>query len=192
MTLSRRLLDAVPVAVTLSEFPRVIKAAYAATPLGLSSGPSRFSSPLGAFQVLYAAERFETALAEAVIRDRFVARQRRYIGQTTLLARAVTLIKTTTALSLCDARGERAYALGVATDAVRGQAHSPGQTFSERLHADTALDGILYDSRLTGGLCVAVYGRAIGKLVASPAISLVRHAGLTPELQRLGIVVRRT
>jgi hypothetical protein len=146
---------------------------------------------LGAFQVLYAAERFETALAEAVIRDRFVARQRRYIGRTTLMARAVTLIGTVDTLSLFDARGERAYTLGIATDAVRGKVHTTGQEFSEQLHAETTIDGILYDSRLTGGHCVAVYGRAIGKLVASPPINLVSHAGLLPELQRLGIVVRR-
>ncbi len=191
MSLPRRLLAAPPVAVTLSQFPRILKSVYAGTPLGLGPGASRFSSPSGAFKVLYAAERFETALAEAVIRDRFVARQRRYIGRSTLTARAVTLIDTNSVLSLFDARGEKAYSLGVATDAVRAQIHSEGQDFSEQLHAETGVDGILYDSRLTGGLCVALYDRAIGKLMASPAIDLIRHAGLLPELQRLSIVVRR-
>ena len=107
------------------------------------------------------------------------------------MARAVTVIGSTDTLSLFDARGEKAYALGIATDAVRGAAHTTGQEFSEQLHAETTVDGVLYDSRLTGGLCIAVYQRAISKLVASSAIGLVRHAGLLPELQRLGIVIRR-
>jgi hypothetical protein len=101
-----RLRAATPVAVTISDFPRIIKTLYAPTPLGLSRGPSRFSSPSGAFQVLYAAAAFRTALAEAVIRDRMVARTRHYIGRATLAARSVTLVSTSATLSLFDARGE--------------------------------------------------------------------------------------
>jgi hypothetical protein len=190
VTLPNRLLKVPPLPVTLSDFPRIIRSAYGSRPLGMSFGPSRFSSVHGRFQVLYAAAHFETALAEAVIRDRFVARQRRYIGRATLASRSVVLITTVAALSLFDARGEKAYALGIQTDAVRGQAHTAGQAFSDSLHAETAVDGILYDSRLTGGVCVAVYERAISKVVASPAMELIRHAGLFPELQRLGITVR--
>ena len=40
-------------------------------PLGVGFGASRFSSPSKAFRVLYAAENFPTAFAEAVVRDRY-------------------------------------------------------------------------------------------------------------------------
>ncbi len=102
----------------LSRFPRIIRSEYADQPKGVSSGPSRFSSPNGAFQVLYAAQNLQTALAETIIRDRFVGRARRYVGYSTLEGRAVTLI----------------CALGLDTDIGRARAHGPGQAFSEWLH----------------------------------------------------------
>jgi len=190
VSLPRHALRAPPLTVTLADFPRIIKVAHVSTPLGLSNGTSRFSSTAGTFQILYAAERFETALAEAVVRDRFESRHRRFIGRTTLMSRAVTTLSTTAPMSLFDLRAANAYALGIDTDAARGRAHSPGQEFSEALYAQTAIDGILYDSRLTGGLCVAIYDRAVRNLVASPSVDLIRHVGLIPELQRLDIIVR--
>jgi RES domain-containing protein len=175
----------------VSAFPRILRAAYAHQPKGLSSGPSRFSSSSGGFRVLYAAQDFATAFAEAVARDRFVDRQRRYIGKATLIGRAVTLITTTAPLKVLDARGEAAYILGVDTNAVRARAHDPGQALSERLHAETDFDGLLYDSRLTGRACIAVYERALPKIDASPAQPLLAHADLVPELQRMNIIVRK-
>lgn len=177
--------------VRFSGFPRIIRQAYAATPLGLSSGPSRFSSPSGAFRVLYAAEDFKTALAEAVIRDRFVGRTRRYIGEKTLEARTVTLVEAVRPLQLLDIRGQTAYDLGIDTDTAQARDHAPGQAFSEALHAQTLLDGILYDSRLTKTACVAVYERAVTGLSASAPVNIVLHAELAPELERLNVIVRK-
>jgi len=179
------------VALQVSAFPRILRTAYAHQPKGLSSGPSRFSSPSGAFRVLYAAEDFSTAFAEAVVRDRFVNRQRRYIGQSTLAGRSVTLIRTTASLKLLDARGAAVYTLGIDTNAVRARAHDPGQAFSEWLHAKTDFDGLLYESRLTGRPCIAVYERALPKIDASPAQPLLAHADLVPELRRMNIIVRK-
>jgi hypothetical protein len=65
-------------ALEVSAFPRILRAAYAHQPKGLSSGPSRFSSSSGEFRVLYAAPDFAAAFTEAIARDRFVDRQRRY------------------------------------------------------------------------------------------------------------------
>ena len=183
-------LDAHAVALEVSAFPRILRTAYAHLPKGLSSGPSRFSSPSRAFRVLYAAQDFSTALAEAVVRDRFVERQRRFIGRSTLAGRSVTLISTTAPLKLLDARAAAAYTLGVDTNAVRARAHDPGQAFSEWLHAETDFDGLLYDSRLTSRACIAVYERALTKIDASPAQPLLAHADLVPELQRMNIIVR--
>ena len=179
------------VALEVSAFPRILRTAHAHRPKGLSSGPSRFSSPSGAFRVLYAAQDFSTAFAEAVVRDRFVDRQRRYVGRSTLAGRSVTLISTTAPLKLLDARGAAAYTLGIDTNAVRARAHDPGQAFSEWLHAETDFDGLLYDSRLTSRACIAVYERALPKIDASPAQPLFTHADLVAELQRLNIIVRK-
>ena len=170
--------------------PRIIRSRYADQPKGLSSGPSRFSSVSGAFRVLYAAQDFPTAFAEAVIRDRFVDRRRRFIGLATLAARAVTLIATTAPLKILDARGDAAYVLGIDTNAIRARAHEPGQAFSEWLNAATDFDGLLYDSRLTGRSCVAVYDHAVAQIEASPAVPLVVHESLIAELHRLNIAVR--
>jgi hypothetical protein len=135
---------------------RILRTKYSPEPKELSSGPSRFSSPSGAFRVLYAAQDFPTALAEAVIRDRFVDRHRRFIGRSTLAERSVTLIGTTAPLKLLDVRGSAAYTIGIDTNAVRGRAHQPGQAFSEWMHAETDIEGLLYDSRLAGRACVAL------------------------------------
>jgi hypothetical protein len=182
-----------PHAVTLrvKAFVRILRNQYAHEPKGMSLGPSRFSSPSGAFRVLYAAQDFSTALAEAIIRDRFVDRERRYIGRSTLATRSVTLIGTTAPLKMLDVRGSAAYTLGIDTNAVRGRTHDPGQAFSERLHAVSNFDGLLYDSRLTSRACIAVYERALPKIEASPAQSLLAHADLVPELQRMKIIVRK-
>ena len=179
------------VALEVSAFPRILRAAHAHRPKGLSSGPSRFSSPSGAFRVHYAAQDFSTAFAEAVVRDRFVERQRRYVGRSTLAGRSVTLISTTVPLKLLDARGAAAYTLGIDTNAVRARTHDTGQAFSEWLHAETDFDGLLYDSRLTSRPCIAVYERALSKIDASPAQPLLAHADLVPELQRMSIIVRK-
>jgi hypothetical protein len=120
-----------------------------------------------------------------------VDRERRYVGRSTLEGRAVTLIGSNAPLRFLNIRGEAAYVLGVDTDAVQARAHQPGQVFSEWLHAETDFDGLLYDSRLTGRACVAVYERALPKIDASPAKPLLAHADLVPELRRLNITVRR-
>lgn len=184
-------LDPHAVSLDVTDFVRILRTKYATQPKGLSQGPSRFSSPSGVFRVLYAAQDFATALAEAVVRDRFVGRQRRYIGWSTLAARSVTLIGTTAPLKVLDVRGPAAYLLGVDTNAVRGRSHDLGQAFSEWLHAETGFDGLLYDSRLTGRPCIAVYERALAKIDASPAKPLFAHADLVPELHRMNIIVRK-
>lgn len=125
------------VRLEVAAFVRIIRATYAHQPNGLSLGPSRFSSPSGVFRVLYAAQDLPTALAEAVVRGRFVDRQCRHIGWSTLADRSVTLIDTAVPLRLLDVRGSAAYTLGVDTNTVRGRAHEPGQVFSEWLHAET-------------------------------------------------------
>lgn len=187
-----RRLEPHALALRIRDFVRIVRSQYADQPKGVGLGPSRFSSPSGTFRLLYAAQDFSTALAEAVIRDRFVGRERRYIGYATLTTKSVTLIATTAPLKVLDVRGSAAYTLGIGTNAVRGRAHAPGQAFSEWLHSETDFDGLLYDSRLTDRACIAVYERALTKIDALPAQPLLAHADLVPELQRMKIIVRKS
>ncbi len=67
------------IAAQLLDWPRILPTRRRATPAGAGFGSSRFSSPTDAFRVLYAADNFPTAFAEAVVRDRFEGKSRRYL-----------------------------------------------------------------------------------------------------------------
>ena len=55
----------------------------------------------------------------------------------------------------------------------------------------TDIDGIVFNSRLTTGDCVAVYDRAFSALSGTPPVALLQATLLPAELTRLGITVRR-
>lgn len=51
------------------------------------------------------------------------------------------------------------------------------------VYGSFAIDGLLYSSRLTAAERIAVYDRAVGvRLIASPAVELVRQADLVSVL----------
>ncbi|EQB11337.1 RES family NAD+ phosphorylase [Sphingobium lactosutens] len=177
--------------VDLADWPRIISDRHRATPCDAGFGSSRFSSPGQLFRVLYAAQDFPTVLAEAVIRDRFVGKQRRYLYRPYLESLAATTISTTAPLMLVDLSGGGAYDMGIDTDAKGSRAHVAGQAFAEALHRRTAVDGIIFDSRLTGVPCAAIFDRAFVRLQASPPVDLLRVAALADELKARDIIVRR-
>ena len=191
MRLDVRRLASRKVTLEARDWIRIFQTSHAATPTGAGYGSSRFSSPGGAFRVLYAAEDFATAFAEAVVRDRFEDRLRRYLYRQTFEALVAAEIQTLSSISVIDLTNGGAYELGVDTDAKGARAHTKGQAFAEALHQATAVDGVLFSSRLTGGRCVAVFDRGFGKLTARPAVDLIRVQALYDEIGRLGITVRR-
>ena len=88
--------------------------------------------------------------------------------------------------------GAAAYELGIDTDTNRARAHTSGQALSEAVHAEMPdVDGILFDSRLTTGGCVAIYDRAFSALSGTLPIGLLQSALAPAELTRLDITVRR-
>lgn len=190
MTLDLRRIAAATISARLSSWPRIIAARHAATPADTGYGSSRFSSPTDRFRTLYAAQDFGSAFAEAIVRDRFVGKERRYLYRPALEALMVTEISSDR-LRLLDLRGSAAYDLGVDTDAKGARDHQPGQVVAEELHERTAIDGILYHSRLSDRDCVAVFDRAFPRLEARKPVPLVTVAALATEIERLGIVVRR-
>lgn len=191
MTLDQKRVAAATIQQTLGRWPRIIAASHARTPADTGYGSSRFSSPSRAFKALYAAEDFGTSFAEAVVRDRFVGRQRRYLYRETLENLMITEIGSRADLALLDLTGGAAYELGIDTDAKGARAHTAGQELAEELHATTMVDGILFDSRLRDRRCVAIFDRAFSRLVASTPIPLVSVAALPGEITRLEIVLRR-
>ena len=176
---------------SLERWPRVIAAAHADTPADTGYGSSRFSSPTRSFKVLYAAEDFGTSFAEAVIRDRFVGEQRRYLYREVLEELMVTEIGSSSNLAVLNLTGDAAYELGIDTDTKGARDHSAGQDFAEALHAGTTVHGILFDSRLRSRRCVAVFDRAFVRLTASPPVPLVSVAALAGEITRLDVELRR-
>lgn len=165
---------------------------HRATPASAGHGSSRFSDPDAVFRVLYAAETFATAFAEAVVRDRMVNKSRRYLYRPFLEQLGVIEISSSRALALLDLTGAAAYELGIDTDAKGARAHTMGQALSKTVHTEMpAVDGLLFTSRLTSRRCVAVFDRAFTGVSATPPIGLVQSAQLPDELKRLGIIVRR-
>ena len=180
------------IAARLSDWPRILPTKHRATPAGAGFGSSRYSSPSDAFRVLYAADNFSTAFAEAVVRDRFEGKSRRYLYRPHLEQVCLTAISSSRDLTLLDLRAAAAYELGVDTDASRARDHMVGQAFSQAVHDNLAdIDAILFDSRLTTGTCVAIYDRAFSALSATVPIGLMQAALLPAEITRLGIKLRR-
>ncbi len=176
----------------IADWPRILPARHRATPADAGFGVSRFSSPSGSFRILYAANNFSTAFAEAVVRDRFEGKARRVLYRPYLERLCVTAISSNCALALLDLRGAAAYELGIDTDANRARIHASGQALSEAVHAEMPdVDGVLFNSRLTTGGCVAVYDRAFSALSATVPIGLLQSVSLPTELARLEITVRR-
>lgn len=188
MSLSPKKIESRRVDIILSGWPRIIPAAHSKTPAGAGFGASRFSGP--SFHVLYAAEDFSTAFAEAVVRDRFEGKQRRYLYRPYLETLMATTISSQP-LQLIDLTGGGAYELGIDTDASRARGHGGGRLFALFIYTATDLDGILFDSRLTSRRCVAIFDRALPRVTGSDPIELVRVAALAAELARLGISLRR-
>jgi len=180
------------IAARLADWPRILASRHRATPAEGGFGSSRFSSPTRAFRILYAADNFATAFAEAVVRDRFEGKTRRFLYRPHLDQLCVTAIGSIRELTLLDLTGAAAYEAGIDTDAHRARAHTSGQALSEAIHAEMPdVDEVLFNSRLTTGGCVAVYDRAFSALSGTPPVVLPQSALLPAELTRLGITVRR-
>src|SRR3712207_1116747 len=93
---------------------RMMKAAYAATPLGTGPGSSRFSSLSCNFQVLYLCQSVGSALAETVIRDRFesLPPDARTLPRAELARLIITEINATRELRLVDLRHDGPLRVG--------------------------------------------------------------------------------
>jgi hypothetical protein len=188
MIFNKDILQSLVVRVDVTDYVRVVPRAYAATPLGMGYGKTRFSSPKDRFKLLYLAEDSQTSLAETLIRDRFQGANVRQMAEAEIYALSIAVVGNPQPLNLIDLRGRGPTVLGVPTDTVLGRAQAAGRAFSQRLYDQTDLDGIAYHSRLTRRDCVAVYDRAVSKLSApGAALELERLGSLTADLAALNV-----
>jgi hypothetical protein len=169
---------------------RVTPMRHAATPLGLGHGETRFASPTKAFRVLYIGSTLTTAVAETIVRDRFVQRRRRRLTQEEIEDWGVAEVAAMVPIPLLDLRASGPVELGVPTDVVRAKSHRMGRRFSEALYAQFPdICGVIYSSRFTERTCVAVYDRAVPFLTASAVRPLILHPGFIPSLRSPAIKV---
>ena len=165
--------------ITLDHYP---------SPLGFGLGESRFSdprrrAPSGKFGVLYLGTTARVCFLEAVLRDR----RDGAVGELPLSLdelerRLYADVEVAGALRVVDLRGDGSVRMGVPSDVARAARQTLARAWSVAFHEHPeAPDGILYPSRLNGEANLAVYGRAVPKLMV---VRLRRLLGL-PELPAL-------
>jgi hypothetical protein len=191
MTLDPAILAGLAVSVDVTNYVRIVARVHAATPLGMGSGRSRFSSPRDKFRLLYLAQDPTTAFAETIVRDRYEKKSERLLLEEELDRYSIAAVRNPRPLFLLDLRNEGASLLGVSTDAVRAKAQAAGRRLSQSLYERTNFDGIVYMSRITNRECVAVYDRAVGANLETDghALDLPRLASLRTILDALHITV---
>lgn len=178
--------------VKVNTATRLIKAAHARTPLGVKPSPSRFC-PGSTFAVLYGAESFETAFSEVVVRDRFVQKSSRIVPVGEITTRSWVWFNSDSVLRLLDLGGDGCVRLGAPTDAHNARSHAAGRALAQSIYDEHSfVDGIIYDSRLTGGTCLAIFDRACDSLSLTKIGQLHEHILLPATLRRLEIKLSRS
>jgi len=193
VTLDKVILRELAVGIDVTGYLRIMDVAHRTTPTGMGFGKTRFASPTDSFKLLYVAQDLPTALAEAVIRDRYQGKQKRELLEEDIEQSVIASMVSLAPLKLLDLRTSGASRLGVPTNAARGRAQQSGRRFSQELYDSTDFDGIVYMSRITNGECVAVYDRAADSKLdrACSVVDLVRLAELEPALRSLNVSLIR-
>ena len=172
--------------LSLATAHRIILKQYLSEPLTVHPSKSRFCDGR-TYAVLYAAGDFATAFAEVVVRDRLVQRDRRLVPFGDIAARGWVEFSLADGdpLNMVDLRETGCLVLGAPTDTAHARNQAAGRALGRALyeqHAD--IDGVWYQSRLTGGDCLAVFDRALEHLTPTKTGHLVRHPEL-PEVLRM-------
>ena len=172
---------------------RIMPGHYRTSPLGTAPADSRFCSRDAGYTVLYAAPDFATAFIETVVRDRFTRQRQREVTLREVTERVWARISTRPGamLNLLDLRADGCTRIGVPTDVVHARNHAAGRALARTIHAThDDVDGLLYESRLTGEDVYAVFDRGIVKLDCPGTEALSDHPDLPDVLvrYRIGLV----
>ena len=141
----------------------------------------RFDSLTGVFGVLYAAQSFEGAFVETVLRNP----ERRFVSETYVMARAVSELTCNRELRLVDLRGRGLSRVGT-TNAISTGPYSPCWVWSDYLwgHRDQP-DGIAYASRHNPRqVCYAIFERPDTAFAAGPPATFANMARMVKDLLR--------
>ncbi len=107
-----------------------------------------------------------------------------------ITGRAVTVVGSTSPLLLVNLRGDGLVRMRLPTDMAKAADHALGRWYSVLLHDHPDKpDGLIYDSRINGGISVAIYERALSKLMASSPHALVADAALASILDRYAVAL---
>ncbi len=182
----------------ITNFVRVMQTTYAVNPLSFGYGSSRFS-PLATttgkarFGLLYGAINLATASYEAIIRDSLDLTPARILRKPSYDTRSAVNFSNApgATLTLLDLTAGNAVRFGVPTDVIRYSDHQAGQYFSEFIYKEMPdVGGMLYSSRFTEQLCVAIYDRVIlTKLSAGSAAPKLTKSLLGPVMAPWNIQV---
>ncbi|WP_198351103.1 RES domain-containing protein [Flavisphingomonas formosensis] len=112
MTLDEAILRGLAVSIDVTGYLRIFDAVRRAMPTGIGYGRTRFASPTDSFRLLYAAQDLQTALAEAVIRDRYQGRQKRQLLEEEIEQSVIASLRSRAPLTLPDLRTSGASRLG--------------------------------------------------------------------------------
>jgi hypothetical protein len=147
-------------------------------PLGHTPSLSRFSDSTGTrFDVVYLGSSAKVAFAEAVLRDRAVGAMVPFlIPMAELRSYICADIEVITPLRLVDLTGDGRLRQGVPSDVTGARNQRLARIWSQAFFDHPAApDGVLYPSRLNGARNIALYDRALGKLVARSAPKLIER-----------------
>lgn len=117
-------------------------------PLGVRPGDSRFCAKSDTHAILYAAQLYETAFAEVIIRNRFDNGKARSINASELEAVNVVSVSTTAPLSILDLTGNKPLGVGLPSAVLRNTNHRSGRSFARHLYKQrTDIEAVLHPSR---------------------------------------------
>ena len=187
---ARRLIEPLLVQVGVGEAYRIVPRRHVGSPLGTGAADSRSVSYGAGYTVLYAAPEFATAFAETVVRDRLVGRSGREIALKEVTERVwVRLVgKAGVAMTLLDLREDGCLRIGAPTDVVRARSHGAGRAFGKAIYDEHRdIDGLVYESRLTGKEAYAVFDRGVGKLEPAGSGPVEEHPALPALLEHHAI-----
>ncbi len=172
---------------SISNYVRILRRRYANNPLSPGSGPSRFSPILSTldalpqnplFQVTYMAADLATAAYETLIRDRFDLDLARVLLPEDYGTHVAVNISTLhdeviTVVDLTDGNSTRH---GVPSNVASYSAHNDGQDFATFVYANMpTVDGLLYRSRFTNQLNIAIFDRGIHRIVCGKSLSITQE-----------------
>ena len=160
-------------------------------PIGVTPGDSRFCLKDWDFGVLYLARRFDTAFVETIIRNNFDRSMKRQLPGDAMSALRIVTVSTRKDIFALDLTGDGAVRYGVPNAVIRSANHASGRAFARQLHEHlNYVDAILYPSRyVDGGLCIAIFERALEKLTVVSSEPLETDPYLDETLSRYRIKV---